>query len=378
MRLFFNFSLLIVLASKSLILSAQCPNSIGIETTQSSHTIFFFPIYVLSENEEVVGFQWELGDGTVSTIEYPVHTYDNPNTYQACLTLTTLREEEYCTVQICEFIEILQALPCSVSASFEWVDAGLGGVVMQEFCETNTFTQVLDFQWEGSEGQVEEGPMTEFMFENLNSPEVCLTVHGVSEGNSCSSTICKQVQLEVPEFTMSPEFIVKADEDCSLLFINATDGAGLENIDYQWIIDGEGVAYSAELPFQFEEDGEHSICLSAQVVWYGELRDAEHCEMYTSSCNAENVVSHDFDVATDNADGKGDGVNEVPLSLGSLSHSSSQELVHFKVYDVQGKLVYSDRHLDTYVLNASKLGKGMFIIHIFSGAKHKVQKVFVP
>jgi len=100
--------------------------------------------------------------------------------------------------------------------------------------------------------------------------------------------------------------------------------------------------------------------------------------MYTSSCNAENVVSHDFDVATDNADGKGDGVNEVPLSLGSLSNSSSQELVHFKVYDVQGKLVYSDRHLDTYVLNASKLGKGMFIIHIFSGAKHKVQKVFVP
>lgn len=378
MRLLLKLSLFTILMLNASLVSSQCLESASFNTTQTSHTVYFTPSFTLEENEVLLSFAWDLGDGNYSSIESPVHTYDNPNAYEVCLTITTTMNGEVCALEVCETITILEALPCSVSAAFEWIDAGMGEVVLQEFCETNFFTEVTNFFWEGSEGQLVEGALTELTFESLNEPEVCLTVQAASQGNTCSATICKTVELETPAFNLSPSFTVKANDGCEMRFINTTNELEIQNIEFSWTVDGSEIPYSNQPLHQFTEDGAHSVCLNAEAQWYGEVRIESHCVEIQSNCGSDENVAEGFVAVAFQQDRQPILVNGTTIRLNSASNIGQEEVLNFTVYNLQGKRLFTGVLSGTQSVNLNAIGKGIFVVHIHGNNEDLVQKVLLP
>jgi PKD repeat protein len=378
MRLLLKLSLSAILMLNALLVSSQCLESASFNTTQTAHTVYFTPSFSLQEGEVLLSFAWNLGDGNFSSIESPVHTYDNPNDYEVCLTITTAFGGEICSFEVCETIAILEALPCNVTAAFEWVDAGMGEVLLQEFCETNIFTEVTSFFWEGSEGQLVEGALSELTFESLSEPEVCLTVQAASQGNTCSATICKSVELEIPSFNLSPNFTVKANDGCEMRFINTTDELGIQNIQFSWTIDGSEIPYSNQPLHQFTEDGTHSVCLNAEAQWYGEVRIETYCQEIQSNCSSDENVAEGFVAVAFQQDRKPIQVNGTSIRMNSLDGIDHEEPLNFTVYNLQGQTVFTGVFSRTQSVNLNTIGKGMFVVHIHGNNEDLIQKVLLP
>lgn len=378
MRHLLNLSLFAILMLNALLVSSQCPESASFNTTQTAHTVYFIPSFSLQEGEVLLSFAWNLGDGNFSSIESPVHTYDNPNDYEVCLTITTALEGEICSIEVCQTVAILEALPCNVTAAFEWIDAGMGEVVLQEFCETNFFTEVTSFFWEGSEGQQVEGALSELTFENLSEPEVCLTVQAVSPGNTCSATICKSVELEIPSFNLIPNFTVKANDGCEMRFINTTDELEIQNIEFSWTVDGSEIPYAHQPLHQFTDEGTHSVCLNAEAQWYGEVRIETYCQEIQSNCSSEENVAEGFVAVAFQQDRKPIQVNGTSIRMNSLEGIDHEEPLNFTVYNLQGQTVFTGVFSRTQSVNLNTIGKGMFVVHILGNNEDLIQKVLLP
>jgi len=90
---------------------------------------------------------WDFGDGNTSSLQNPVHTYDNPGTYQVCLTI--LADSMTCTSTACQSVEIIiqvnYQLGGNVFAGIYQLDAGLATAYkMISGAIAETFTATFD------------------------------------------------------------------------------------------------------------------------------------------------------------------------------------------------------------------------------------------
>ncbi|MDZ7742658.1 MAG: PKD domain-containing protein [Bacteroidota bacterium] len=61
--------------------------------------------------EGIDSWYWEFGDGTFSSAQNPVHTYNAPGTYNTCLTITALFNEDSCISTHCADINLVEMIP---------------------------------------------------------------------------------------------------------------------------------------------------------------------------------------------------------------------------------------------------------------------------
>lgn len=376
-----TLSLLLLLAFNSSSLFAQCVDDLLIDFQQTSHTIFFEASFAPVEAKVELSYFWDLGDGTTSNIASPVHTYDNAGTYEACVTVTTTVNGESCSVESCEMITVEFSLPCVVTAAFEWIDAGFGEVVVQELCETNSFTSVTSISWESSEGEVETGAQASMNFEDLTSTEVCLTVQAISQGNECASVLCKTVELEIPELEFAPEMVIKENDGCEFRFINTSDVGELEDVTFEWIADGEVVEDETQPLIQFDENGTHEVCLNATVPWYGELRVVSSCVEVSSFCAEEMndgvQVAHSFDMVDQLRYDSKVSVHIVSgnLTIKSASNEAIDELLQYRIYDLRGSLLKEGTMTNGESLPLNGVNAQLIVVEIVGSTFRQVEKL---
>lgn len=151
-------------------------------------------IYFLSSSTAgvgtITGWSWSFGDGTGATNEPNIstfHTYANPGSYVACLTITT---SEGCTSTFCDSIYI--ANPC----------AGLAGYTVNTSPTslTATFIGTFDgvvnnqatYSWNyGDNTTGVGGPTNTHTYAAAGTYNACVTV----TYNGCSDTYCQQITV---------------------------------------------------------------------------------------------------------------------------------------------------------------------------------------
>ncbi len=136
-------------------------------------------------------YNWDLGDGTTSTLMHPVHTYNAPGTYIVCLTILSFQGGGICTDSICAPVVVQGGNPYC-DAQFQVSDSS--GTYF--FINTSSFPGSWQghVSWDFGDGTTSTDYHPQHQFPGNGTYNVCLTLVAVSpNGTICSDTVCVDV-----------------------------------------------------------------------------------------------------------------------------------------------------------------------------------------
>lgn len=126
---------------------------------------------------------WDFGDGSISTLPSPSHSYSLPGTYTVCL----ITQNPCGADTACQTVVIACVSPFG---SFNW--NAVGGLTIS-FTSTVS-PSVSTWFWYFGDGSTSNSPNPTYVFSTPGTYQVCLTV-----GDSCGNTlICQQVSVGCP------------------------------------------------------------------------------------------------------------------------------------------------------------------------------------
>ena len=284
-------------------------------------------------------WNWDLGDGTVSSDANPFHTYSTIGSYVVCLIVEN--NEENCIQEVCKEIELVDI---NCNASFNLETNGL----MVSFTNTSTSNSPIDsLTWQiNGETELVDIQSGSFTAESSSSFEICLTIHTDSE---CSDIHCETINLVKP-CTLNPSFEFDIELD-TIRLDNTSTG---DYTSTSWSL-GDGTITNGEsIAYIYDQEGDYTICMTVID------EDSEDCEfticeditIVTCNLNAVFLVNINQDIL--NVELVDDlGNNEVAWDFGN-GFSASINPVEY-VYPDEGEYTVCATVIDTSQENCSEL-----------------------
>ena len=189
-------------------------------------------------------WHWEFGDGNISNLQNPVHTYNEPGFYTICLTA-----ESVCgSSQFCQEIEVT----CIAPQSNFLIDADELTVSFTDISEDNPSS----WNWTFGDGQSSTLQNPQHTYTFPGNYLVCLTV----------SSICGTTQrCELTEVGCTPPqagFFYTANE-LSVAFV---DNSTIDAIAWLWDF-GDGQGSTAASPsYTYAAPGTYEVCLTSSSI----------------------------------------------------------------------------------------------------------------
>jgi PKD repeat protein len=129
----------------------------------------------------VVNYSWDFGDGTSSTTSNPTHTYPNPGTYNACLTMVIIDSGMTLTCVYCDSVSTLvNSGPCM--ADFTYSIAGPTSIAFMGM-GTGPGT-ITGYSWDFGDGTTSTLQNPNHTYSSMGYYYVCLTISGVDSLNN--------------------------------------------------------------------------------------------------------------------------------------------------------------------------------------------------
>jgi PKD repeat protein len=190
------------------------------------------------------GWQWEFGDGNISNLQNPVHTYDEPGFYTICLTA-----ESICgSSQFCQEIEVT----CIAPQSNFLVDTEELVANFTDISEDNP----TSWSWTFGDGQSSDLQNPQHTYAFPGNYLVCLTV----------SSVCGTTQrCELTEIGCTPPqaaFTYDADE----LDVAFIDNSTADAVAWLWDFgDGQGSTLASP-SHSYATPGSYEVCLTSSNI----------------------------------------------------------------------------------------------------------------
>ena len=153
------------------------------------------------------GFQttwlWDFGDGTTSNDAQPSHIFPGLDTYEVCLTVTSIFEQPgggiiTCQDSYCQSVVTGGTTPCDNlwTASFEF---GNQGNVYTFFNTSNTEGAVVSTQWAFGDGTFGDGSQLIHTYTTSGNYTICMTITGIAPGtnDTCQVELCQNIEISV-------------------------------------------------------------------------------------------------------------------------------------------------------------------------------------
>ncbi|WP_306640415.1 PKD domain-containing protein [Sanyastnella coralliicola] len=341
----------------------DCAAEISFEYSVLNQSVFFDASLVGLSAEEVVTYDWDLGDGEDSILEDPVHTYPDAGSYHVCLTVFIEGGEQNCVLEICDQIIISGGLPCHVDTEIAPVNVENQNITASLNISCGNFSTVSGILWtiDGEEVSSEETSISIEVFE-VGVHELCAYVEASSPGNQCSTMECQTFEVFPPTFELDPEIVVK-DNGCSYRFIDATESE-FEIVDRYWDF-GDGTSSAASQPEKsYDTNGSYEVCLSLTAAWYGTEETRTTCTWVEASCDQEIQ--------------KPEGVNVEIVANSSTIQIKTVEAasgVEYLVHDMSGRQVASGTVSDMREIQVEH--RGLYLVSIIDGQDVASTKVWV-
>lgn len=154
-------------------------------------------------------WSWDFGDGYLSTLQNPVHTFQEEGFYEVCLTVS----DSCGTGQYCEAIEV-----CNwPTAGFSFHSEGL----TVNFQDTSHLADL--YFWSFGDGYSSELQAPSHTYDTAGNYQVCLEIR-----NDCASdTACQTIFVDYSDIAApeSPDFSVYPNPARDVIFIKSlTEG----------------------------------------------------------------------------------------------------------------------------------------------------------
>ena len=150
--------------------------------------------------QSIGSYQWNFGDGSTGTGANTTHTYSQPGTYQATLTVST--GNGHCTDQITKTVTV-EALP---TANFTATTVCQGTAT--QFTSTSTGQTISNYQWNYGDGTTGTGQTATHTYTQAGTYQATLTVQ---TANGCTDQITQTVEVyatPVASATATPSTVI--------------------------------------------------------------------------------------------------------------------------------------------------------------------------
>ena len=143
----------------------------------------------------ITNWEWDFGDGSISTEQDPVHVYSKPGDYLVCLNVYNADSMETCFHFICETIEVPDNMNCY--AAFSYMTDSSSHIVNQFsfFDESSGYPD--NWEWDFGDGSTSQEQNPVHVYQESGQYEVCLNSWN-SSFPTCVDETC--VTLQTPEY----------------------------------------------------------------------------------------------------------------------------------------------------------------------------------
>lgn len=317
---------------------------------------------------QIVAWNWNLGDGTYSTIEHPTHTYPYASTYHVCLTLTLEDEEGLFEESVsCKEIVIENGLPCALNANFESLVDNDGSVLLTENCNSGFFTNIESFEWSFGDGTTDEGEFAAHTYIESGTYDVCLTVHGSTGESTCQNAQCIELEVAIVLPVISASFEIKSADHCRI--IPKATSLPVENvqvIQHRWELSDGRVFFGDQPEIDLLQNGELEICLIEECLTLGQYQEFISCQSIEVDCvTSQEIQAPSMDVTLEEASQDENKKFEVKRFTDQIQlRSSSSESTVVSLFDASGRLLGQYKLSGGASLNIPLFKTGLVIVQM--------------
>ncbi len=203
----------------------------------------------------IIEWQWDFGDSTISTNQFPIYTYDNNGVYDISLTISDING---CTDTLTKPNHINLSTPM-VAFSVDQTQ-GCPGVTFQFTDETIADTTIQSYLWNFGDGTTSTNPNPGHIYTQSGSYTVSLTVTNVL---GCSETYVESNLIVIQRGPLAA-FIPSDTLGCTPLLVNfeETSLAGdAPIVSWFWRFNDEQTTIAREPFTTFGESQSNSVTL---------------------------------------------------------------------------------------------------------------------
>ncbi len=356
----------------------QLPNTLTIHFSDSS-----------SSTHDLISYYWVFGDGHTGDGHNPNHTYENPGTYEVCL---TVHDNTGCEDTYCQTITVDSIPPGECMALFTYMQ--VPNTLTIHFINSSTSNHdITSYQWNFGDGHEGDGQNPYHTYLEPGTYEVCLTIH---DNSDCSDTYCTTVTVEaVNPNQCHAAFSFDVDDAGFTVTFTNTSTNTTPTTTYTWTF-GDGSSSNDENPTHtYAEHDNYTVCLIISDT--------------SNDCSSDVChIIHVFPVGEFQGEGGGQerpddqqigrikdehfnnhehfvSIYPNPVSFTTTLQYTLDQVasVHIELSDLFGNRIQQFTNANepegvhTYRIDAANLNPGVYVIKVMIGQEMIVKKITV-
>lgn len=233
----------------------------------------------------VIGYSWTFGDGGISSLQNPSHSYTSTGTYYPCLVLSTTDGSVTYLCMYCDTIQVstTSSSPCFSNFSYTTVNNSTFN-----FTDLSSgIGSITNYNWafgDGS-GSTQQNPVHNYL--NSGIYNVCLTIQGLDTiGNPFSCTFCDSVVAQIGSQPCNAFFTYNTFDNSTFNFTNCSIAQG-PIIAYNWTFGDGGQSTLPNPVHTYPSFGNYTTCLS--ITYLNSNSMPAYCS-YCVGINASNPL----------------------------------------------------------------------------------------
>ncbi len=226
------------------------------EYTQTPNTLTIHFADGSESNHDITSWAWTFGDGGTSDNHAPIHTYDQPGTYQVCL---TINDNTGCTSTYCHEVVVSPVNQGGCEAFFYYVQNP--NTLNVTFIDSSTSSHTITtWHWDFGDGHSSNDHNISHTYAAAGTYEVCLTIH---DNGDCNDTYCTQVVV-LPVVPGDCVAFFTWEQTPGTLSVHFTDGSESNHDITSWLWTfGDGHSSDNHAPIHiYDTPGTYEVCLT--------------------------------------------------------------------------------------------------------------------
>ncbi len=228
----------------------------GPDKTVNEDTSVTFDGSGSSDDEGIVSYQWDFGDGGTASGISVSHTYPTPGTYTVTLTVTDgvgLSDSDTLVVTVIDVTP-----PVAVAGQDRILNINISSVFDGSGSSDNV--DIVSYQWNFGDGGTASGIIVSHAYSNPGTYTVTLTVNDAAGNGPVSDTLTVIVDATPPVAEAGPDRTV--DEDTVVTFNGSGSSDNVGIVIYQWNFGDGGTGSGVIVSHTYSEPGIYTVTLT--------------------------------------------------------------------------------------------------------------------
>lgn len=257
----------------------------GFQATVGDATVWFSNTTIGTGSQTT--WHWDFGDGTTSDDAQPSHIFPGLDTYEVCLTATTLFEQQgggfiTCQDTYCSLVITGGGSPCdsAYEASFQWTAQGNSTIGFFGF----TTPASTGYHWNFGDGTQGDGMNPVHTYPEPGEYHACLSAWYWNQGtqDTCWAEHCQWIYVnsDSPCDSLEAHFVWEPAGPNAFQFQDASFTNG-QDVSYMWSF-GDGQFSDDGSPVHtFAEPGQYQVCLTITALNSPDSCSSTTCQIIT-------------------------------------------------------------------------------------------------